>query len=42
MAIRNDHYYVLPKSMFHNKPNRRWGESYRIMADILYPESGKS
>lgn len=41
-AIRNDHYYVLPKNMFHNKPNQRWAESYRILADILYPESGKS
>ena len=37
-AIRENHYYVLPKNMFHNKPNQRWGESYRMLADILYPE----
>lgn len=37
-AVINDHYYVLPKNMFHNKPNQRWGESYKMLADILYPE----
>lgn len=37
-AVQNNRYYVLQKNMFHNKPNQRWGESYRILADILYPE----
>lgn len=37
-AVQNDHYYVLPKNMFHNKPNQRWGESYKILADYLYPD----
>lgn len=37
-AVKEDHYYVLPKNRFHNKPNHRWGESYRMLADILYPE----
>ena len=36
-AVRQGHYYILPQNMFHNKPNQRWGESYRILADILYP-----
>ncbi len=35
-AVKNNHYYVLPKELFHNKPNERWGESYRILADYLY------
>ncbi|TCL57480.1 iron complex transport system substrate-binding protein [Kineothrix alysoides] len=35
-AVKNDHYYVLPKELFHIKPNERWGESYRILADYLY------
>ncbi len=35
-AVKNNHYYVLPKELFHIKPNERWGESYRILADYLY------
>ncbi len=37
-AIKNDNYYVLPKDLFHYKPNARWGESYEYLAKILYPE----
>lgn len=37
-AVQQDRYYVLPKELFHNKPNNRWGESYQILADILYGE----
>lgn len=37
-AIKNNHYYILDKKLFHNKPNERWGESYEILAEILYPE----
>lgn len=39
-ALKEGRYHVLPQSLFHNKPNQRWGESYRILADILYPERG--
>ncbi|MFT3983850.1 MAG: ABC transporter substrate-binding protein [Lachnospiraceae bacterium] len=35
-AVRDGHYFVLPKELFHNKPNERWGESYQILADDLY------
>lgn len=35
-AVKNGHYYVLPKELFHLKPNKRWAESYRILADYLY------
>lgn len=35
-AVKHNRYYVLPKALFHNKPNQRWGESYQILADILY------
>ncbi len=35
-AVRKNHYYVLAKELFHIKPNERWGESYRILADYLY------
>lgn len=38
-AIKNDRYYVLPKELFHYKPNARWGESYAYLAKILYPEA---
>ncbi len=37
-AVQGGHYYVLPKELFHNKPNERWGESYRILAGYLYGE----
>lgn len=37
-AVQQGRYYVLPKELFHNKPNNRWGESYQILADILYGE----
>lgn len=35
-AVKDDKFYVLEKELFHNKPNNRWGESYEILADILY------
>lgn len=37
-AVKENHYQVLPKELFHIKPNKRWGESYRILADYLYGE----
>ncbi len=37
-AVQNGRYIVLPKDLFHYKPNARWGESYEYLADILYPQ----
>lgn len=37
-AVKEDRVHLLPKELFHNKPNVRWGESYRILADYLYGE----
>ena len=37
-AVQEDHYVLLPKELFHYKPNARWGESYAYLAKILYPE----
>ena len=37
-AVRNDRYIVLPKELFHYKPNARWGESYEYVAKVLYPD----
>lgn len=37
-AVRSGRYIVLPKELFHYKPNTRWGESYEYLANILYPE----
>lgn len=37
-AVKNQHYIILPKDLFHYKPNERWGESYDYLAKILYPE----
>lgn len=38
-AVKNEQYIMLPKDLFHLKPNNRWGESYEFLADILYPEA---
>lgn len=38
-AVKDNRYHVLPKALFHNKPNNRWGESYTLLADILYGEN---
>lgn len=35
-AVKEGRCYILQKNLFHNKPNQRWGESYRILADLLY------
>lgn len=40
-AVKNDRYIVLPKELFHYKPNARWGESYEYVAKILYPDEFK-
>jgi iron complex transport system substrate-binding protein len=37
-AVKNDRYIILPKELFHYKPNAKWGESYRYLAEIIYPE----
>jgi len=37
-AVKNGNYIVLPKELFHYKPNAKWSESYEYMAKILYPE----
>lgn len=37
-AVKNDRYIMLPQELFHYKPNAKWGESYRYLAEILYPE----
>ncbi len=38
-AIREGNVHVLDKKLFHYKPNARWGESYEILFDILYPQA---
>ncbi|TAH64701.1 MAG: ABC transporter substrate-binding protein [Anaerolineaceae bacterium] len=40
-AVKNDRYIVLPKDLFHYKPNARWSESYEYIAKILYPDEFK-
>lgn len=37
-AVQNGEVHVLPRDLFHYKPNSRWGESYAYLADILYGE----
>ncbi len=37
-AVKNGNFYMLPKELFHYKPNNRWSESYEYLAKILWPE----
>ncbi len=34
-AVREDHVYYLPKSLFQYKPNARWGEAYAYLITLL-------
>jgi len=38
-AVKENHYFVLDKRLYNLKPNARWGEAYKELADILYPEN---
>lgn len=35
-AVKQNRYHILPKELFHYKPNKRWGESYEMLAELLY------
>lgn len=37
-AVQKDRCEILPKALYHYKPNHRWGESYEYLAEILYPD----
>lgn len=37
-AVAEGRVYVLPRELFHYKPNSRWGESYAYLAEILFGE----
>ncbi len=37
-AIQNGNYHLLPRELFHYKPNERWGESYAYLAHLIWPE----
>ena len=36
-AVKEGRTLVLPKDLFHYKPNNRWGDSYEYLGKILYP-----
>jgi iron complex transport system substrate-binding protein len=35
-AVQNGRYTVLPKDLFHYKPNEHWGESYAYLYEIIF------
>ncbi len=37
-AVKNGNYHLLPKDLFHYKPNNRWSESYEYLARLIFPE----
>lgn len=38
-AVKEERVFVLPKALFHYKPNELWGESYEYLARILYADA---
>ena len=36
-AVKNEHYLLLDRELFHYKPNARRGEAYETLFKILYP-----
>lgn len=37
-AVKENKVYYLPKALFQYRPNRRYGESYKVLAEIIYPD----
>ena len=37
-AIKNKKFHILPKDLFHYKPNNRRADSYKYIADIIYTD----
>lgn len=35
-AVKEGRVEVLPKDLFHYKPHARWGESYQMLAELMY------
>ena len=35
-AVKEGRVEVLPKDLFHYQPNARWGESYQMLAELMY------
>ena len=35
-AVKNNNCHILPKELFHYKPNNRWADSYSYIAEILF------
>lgn len=38
-AVKENRYVFLPKDLFHFKPNARWADAYRYLAELLYPDA---
>lgn len=37
-AVKNDKVYIMPEELFLHRPNHRYAESYKMMAEWLYPD----
>lgn len=38
-AVKTDNYHILPKDLFHYKPNARWAEAYQYLSRIFAGET---
>lgn len=39
-AVREGRVHILPKELFHFKPNSRWGEAYKYLSELLTAQPG--
>lgn len=37
-AVKNGEVHILPKELYHYKPNVRWNEAYETLAELLYED----
>lgn len=38
-AVKEDHFYLLDKNLFHNKANHMYDEAYQVLAAYIYPDT---
>lgn len=38
-AVQQERFFIMDQALYNLKPNKRWGEAYEKLADILYPKT---
>ena len=37
-AVKKGHFIILPRELFHYKPNEKWDQAYAYLSKILYED----